>query len=500
MGNSMSFSVTPAEGAQVEAFKQFGATLEPRQGANLIMVIVISVAYVFRFASLLFMLWHRKYPPIKAKNLIIMSLVFATSIFWFVGDIQMNNHAPLKGSSMTECKAIGVWMHIVLGVCAVSALIELRSYGLYQVFCLNRPYRGPPLYISVVGTSLFLLTFGIIVSALPGHITVMYAEPFDMCTMTDGYKAAVLAIIWVTWLVVAWFNWHIRNIKSSFNEVREVTIAGVVVFSILTFTTVLAYAMPKYPLNVKVRVVSTSLGHIATALIWWMTMSVPLYMCLTDREGYLKRWIQKLRQDSLQRAYHVDSGAQQSQHLSESDRHQFIHMAGLNKDLEFANANGEFFYTPNENVCAEKAVTQICPAPDSRDYNSGVRRNSSVSSLVARPLSPTAIRSGGVNPAVLNTKKSADANNVHRIQPPQPATRRTWDKLASAVSSIGGSAFASNSNQPGDSSPVSAPISSQMYTPIINFAETAARSPLPPNSAQGAHHNDKYNINGRQIL
>ncbi|KAJ2866043.1 hypothetical protein GGH94_001818 [Coemansia aciculifera] len=163
------------------------------------MIIIISVAYVFRFASLLFMLWNRKYPPIKAKNPAIMSL----------------------GTSMTECKAIGVWMHIVMGVCAVSALIGLRSYGLYQVFCLNRPYRGPPLYISVVATSLFLLVFGIIVSALPGRMTVMYSEPIDMCTLDDGYKAAVLAMIWITLLVVAWFNWRIRNIKSSFNEGRD---------------------------------------------------------------------------------------------------------------------------------------------------------------------------------------------------------------------------------------------------------------------------------------
>ncbi|KAJ2756853.1 hypothetical protein GGI19_000508 [Coemansia pectinata] len=235
-------------------------------------------------------------------------------------------------------------------------------------------------------------------------------------------------------------------------------------------------------------------------------MGVPLYMCLTDRKEYLKCWIQKLGQDGLQRAYHVDSGAQQSQHLSESDQHQFIHMAGLNKDLEFANANGEFFYTPNENICAEKAATQICTVAPvgsgcSRDYNGSANLSSSASSLVPSPLSPMAIRNGGANSAVLNTKKSSDANSVHRIQSPQPATRRTWDKLSNAVSNFGGSSFASNSNQPGHSSPVSAPISTQLYTPILNFAEATARTPPPPpNYAQGAYHNVKYNLDGRQIL
>ncbi|KAJ2828800.1 hypothetical protein FBU31_002834 [Coemansia sp. 'formosensis'] len=463
MGNSMSFSVTPAEEERVQIFKSMGITLDPRQAADLIMVIVISVAYVFRFASLLFMLWNRKYPPIKAKNPLIMTLVFISSIFWFVGDIQINNHTPLKGTSMTQCKAIGVWMHIVLGVCSVSALIGLRSYGLFQVFCLNRPYRGPPLYISIAATSLFLLTFGIIISALPGRLTVMYVDAIDMCSLTDGYKAAVLSVIWVTLLIVAWFNWRIRNIKSSFNEVREVTIAGAVVFSILTFTTVLSYAMPAYPLNVRVRILSTSLGHLATALIWWMTMGVPLFMCLTNREGYLKQWIQKLRQDGLQRAYHVDSGGQQSQHLGHSDDQQFISMPGLNKDLEFANANGEFYYAANDNISAEKAVTQISSIP---------------------PVGPVF----GHDNASENLMPSTSGLVPSPLPPPHQAYRRPWEKIANVVGNIGVS-------QPGHSSPASTPVNAQFYSPIINFSETATSTPLPPDSAH-----DKSSINNRQLL
>ncbi|KAJ2889568.1 hypothetical protein GGI21_006523, partial [Coemansia aciculifera] len=166
MGNAMSFSVTPEELARVQVFKALHIDIDPRQAADLIMVIVIAVVYFFQLLAVLFMLWNRKYPPIKAKSPWIMTFVFIASLFWFTGDIQSNGHAPLKGTPLEKCKAIGIWFHLLLGVSGVGSLIALRSYGLYQVFCRNRPYVGIPLYASVGLMVGILLTFGIVTEAL----------------------------------------------------------------------------------------------------------------------------------------------------------------------------------------------------------------------------------------------------------------------------------------------------------------------------------------------
>ncbi|KAJ2052645.1 hypothetical protein H4S04_001215, partial [Coemansia sp. S16] len=107
MGNAMSFSVTAEEEARVQVFKSKGMVLEPRQAGDLVLVIVITVIYFLQLLAVLFMLRNRKYPPIKAKNPWMMLPIFVAYIFWFVGDLQINGHAPLKGTALEKCKAFG---------------------------------------------------------------------------------------------------------------------------------------------------------------------------------------------------------------------------------------------------------------------------------------------------------------------------------------------------------------------------------------------------------
>ncbi|KAJ2115125.1 hypothetical protein IW146_002555 [Coemansia sp. RSA 922] len=465
MGNAMSFSVTAEEEARVQIFKSQGMVLEPRQAADLIAVIVITVIYFFQLLAVLFMLWNRKYPPIKAKNPWIMLGIFLASIFWFVGDLQVDGHAPLKGTALEKCKAIGVWLHLLLGVCPVNALIGLRSYSLYQVFCRNRPFRGFQLYAPVAFIVGLLLTLGIITEALPASKTTLYLDGFDMCSFSTGFQVAIFVYVWVSWAAVAALNWRIRNIKSSFNESREVTIAGIMIFSILTFMTVLSYSVTAYPLKVKWRIVTTSLNHFSTIATWWIPMAVPMYKCLTDREEYQKQWMLKLRQDGLQRAYHVNTestdgvsapgGNHSFLHQTQKYQHHSTHASALNKDLGVSNANGEFYYRAKDEVSSEKAAP-----PDSRDYDDGIRRNSSVSSLAQHPQSPA-------------------------------VTKRPWDKVSNAVSNIGASSFSSGPTAQGR---LLSPAGTQPYMPIVNFAEPAPNSPQRPNVFPVARFDENHRI------
>ncbi|KAJ2330497.1 hypothetical protein GGH92_009521, partial [Coemansia sp. RSA 2673] len=179
MANLMSFSVTPQELLRVKFFLIAGKKLDPRGASDLIMVFVFLAIYLFNFIAVLFMLWNRKYPPLKSKNPILMTFIFLSSIFWFAGDLQVNGHAPLKGTPFVHCKFFGVWMHVLMGVSVMSSLIGLRSYGLYRVFCRGRPFRGVALYVSVTITILVMLAFGIITQALPAPVSVYYMDYVD---------------------------------------------------------------------------------------------------------------------------------------------------------------------------------------------------------------------------------------------------------------------------------------------------------------------------------
>ncbi|KAJ2345554.1 hypothetical protein GGH92_003998, partial [Coemansia sp. RSA 2673] len=311
--------------------------------------------------------------------------------------------------------------------------------------------------------------------ALPVSKTTLYLDGFDMCSFSSGFQAAIFAYVWVSWAAVAALNWRIRNIKSSFNESREITIACVIVFGVLTFVTTLSYVEPTYPLNLKWRILTTSLNHFSTIATWWLPMAVPLYKCLTDREEYQKQWVLKLRQDGLQRAYHIntestDGVTAPGESYSYLHRPLSNHVAALNKELGSANANGEFFYSPTNDTGMEKAITQ----------NRTAKHVSSASS-------------GNDDGEVGVHLNSSNSNLVQRSQL-SSASKRPWDKLANAVNNIGGPSLGSASNSSASVSPSTA---TQPYTPIINFAEPASNTPQRSNVTQA---NGKYSTDGRQLI
>ncbi|KAI7833647.1 hypothetical protein BX661DRAFT_177278 [Kickxella alabastrina] len=244
--------INPAfEQVRIDIASALEMKLDPRTRGDVATVGIITAVYGINLLGVVLMLWNRKYPPIKSKSPILMTLVFITSALWFVGDVQINGHVPLAGTAFIHCR---------------SFVQTLRSYRLYCVFRLNMPYIIP-----------FL----------------------DVCTVATPFKIAVYVFVWLTWVCLAVINWCIRDIKGSFNESREMTVACFILFAMVLFLTL-------YSLLQNYRIASTVLAHASTSSIWWGVMGVPLYNCLFHRLEYLDKWTIKLREDGLQREYHVD--------------------------------------------------------------------------------------------------------------------------------------------------------------------------------------------------
>ncbi|KAJ1644982.1 hypothetical protein J3B02_000828 [Coemansia erecta] len=307
MGNAISFSVSEKEQYREHLASLAKLDLDPRGRGDAIMIIVFLIIYGLDLFVVLFLLWNRKYPPLKSKNPLIMSLVMVCAWIWFTSELAANGHVPLAGTIMTNCKAFGVWLRILLGVCSVSCLIALRTYGLYRVFHLNMPYQGLSFYLPFLFYFICIIIYGIVSQLISPRLTIEYVAVLDICNYNSGFKASVFTLLWVTWIFVVFLSWKIRNIKSSFNESTEITLASFIVFAVLAFTTIMHYTHPRFALDVQLRVATTTLDHIAVNVLWWLIMAKPLYMCLFHRNEYMREWLHKLRQDGLQRAYDVDS-------------------------------------------------------------------------------------------------------------------------------------------------------------------------------------------------
>ncbi|KAI7833641.1 hypothetical protein BX661DRAFT_63638 [Kickxella alabastrina] len=134
MGNHMSFTVTESELQRQKIAKTMSLSLDPRGKSDAIMMTVFMATYFINLLVALFLLWNRKYPPLKSKGPILMTLMMVVSVVWFVGDLQGNGHLPLANTPLTNCKAFGFWMRILMGACTICALTAFRAYGLYRVF------------------------------------------------------------------------------------------------------------------------------------------------------------------------------------------------------------------------------------------------------------------------------------------------------------------------------------------------------------------------------
>ncbi|KAJ2743403.1 hypothetical protein GGI20_003765 [Coemansia sp. BCRC 34301] len=310
----MSFAFTVAEQNRVKVAAALGYHLDPISYKDLGLIIAISVMYGIDLLAVIFMLWNRNYPPLKSKRPLLMAAAFASCVCWFIGDLQINGHIHLAASRLTNCRGIGVWVRVLLGVCTVSSLIALRSYGLFRVFRQNRPYRGLGLYLPFLVYCACTLIYGIVAQALSPKVTVEYLPLLDLCYCPKPFRAALFVYIWITWLFVAIINWHIRGIKSSFNESREMAWSCFFVFAILTFSTALQFAQPEYPFHQTQRLLTTGMDHLGTNLVWWAIMGEPIFNCLFRRRKYLEYWTAKLRKDGLQNEYEIASSGTQTSH------------------------------------------------------------------------------------------------------------------------------------------------------------------------------------------
>ncbi|KAI9503847.1 hypothetical protein GGI25_005771 [Coemansia spiralis] len=358
----MAFPNAAVEQRREAAAEAMHIKLDPRTSADLAIVILLSVIYLINLLAVIFVVFNRKYPPLKSKNPLLMVILFLASALWFVGDTQVNGHVTLAGSVFTNCRGFGIWVRVLLGVCAVSAVIAVRSYALHHVFYLNLPARGWRFLLPILVYIVCIIIYGIVTMALKPSASAEYMPALDICSLATPFKIAIFVFIWVSLAFVALITWRIRNIKSSFNETREMMVSCVIVFAAMTFNTTLQLVHQDYPLILKYRLVSTLFDHLCTNALWWSIMGRPVFNCLFRRNAYLQEWIAKLRQDGLQREYHMGSSQGQYQGRQVCPMNT---MYGNRRS--FAKAH-EFFYSEHLENQMWKDEDGLAPVYIAEDY------------------------------------------------------------------------------------------------------------------------------------
>ncbi|KAJ2748145.1 hypothetical protein H4S06_005047, partial [Coemansia sp. BCRC 34490] len=120
------------EQKRVLAATSMGIELDPRNTADLVVVVLLSCIFAINLVAVVFLIFNRKYPPLKSKSPVLMVIMFVASVFWFVGDLQVNGHVTLAGSVFTNCRGFGFWVRVLLGICTVTAVVAIRTHAFYH--------------------------------------------------------------------------------------------------------------------------------------------------------------------------------------------------------------------------------------------------------------------------------------------------------------------------------------------------------------------------------
>ncbi|KAJ1878871.1 hypothetical protein H4R99_003158 [Coemansia sp. RSA 1722] len=335
----MVFPNATLEAQRVKNALDMGETLQLRTKADLGVVIALSSVYFIDLIAVAFILLNRRYAPIRAKNPFLMTLLFLASVFWCIGDEIVNGHLPLANSTFTDCRSWAILVRVLFGICLMCAIFAIRSYALYYVFKLNRPCRGLGFILPIIFYAGCILAFLIVAYALHPEKSALYVPSLDLCKLDTPFKISIYVFIWITWAFVAFINYKIRNIKSSFNESREMAVACFILLVVMLFNTLVQFIHPYYSFNKGYRISSTLLDHVATNTIWWTIMGSPIINCLFRRKQYLEEWTMKLRQDGLQREYHVRP-------INCSNATLNMSAGGLRESYMYSASDGQgFFYS-----------------------------------------------------------------------------------------------------------------------------------------------------------
>lgn len=330
----MYYDFTPEEKQRVEIAAFFGIKVDPVGYYDMAAVIIYSSILFIGLLANIYVLRNRHYAPLKAKNVPLMTGIFFHSIFFFLGDLTLCGLVHVRGPFFGNCTLMLIWFRSMMGNFSLGSLLTIRSYKLYRVFCLNKPTHGYKRALPYILYILLIITVGTISTMIPNSLTVAYMQAAEFCIDNPDLVTAYCSILWFVWAIYLAFMWLLRNVRSSFNEFREMAISlGLLVVCTIFNQTVLYY-VPRLPVSLPWRLSLVSVDQITANYIWWLVMFKPLYNCIFHHDTYLTEWRMKLAADGLHAQYEMSTD---SQHDASSHSNTLVHpYAGRHREQDDA--------------------------------------------------------------------------------------------------------------------------------------------------------------------
>ncbi|KAJ2554372.1 hypothetical protein EV175_002605 [Coemansia sp. RSA 1933] len=309
-------SLPPLHGQErIAAIEQLsGVTVEDNDSSDTAAIIASIVFLGLTFVFMLYTWANRNYRPIRAKSVLLCTMMYVASVLWIVGDFQMNGLVRI-GGAWTHCRVWVVWVRILCSY-VFSGLLMLRFLALDRIFNRSKPYSGKAVYIPAGLLVVLFLAYCLTCQLVPEHDITIYINYYQICNVNNTFRYASVGLMWIPWTVSLILAFRLRNIQSSFNERYETMAILALAYMILIKTTVIHATHPYYIFQRSYRQAETLIDAIGSSVIIWLMLGYPVYQCLFHRSKYEKRWVKKLRLDGQAAKYTTDDVGLETENIT----------------------------------------------------------------------------------------------------------------------------------------------------------------------------------------
>ncbi|KAI9480112.1 hypothetical protein BX667DRAFT_207575 [Coemansia mojavensis] len=235
------------------------------------------------------------YQPIRAKNLVWTTLIYLSTVLWFVGNIVANGHVFIVGV-WTNCKLWIIWFRVFF--CFIfAAMTIVRFYALDRVFNQKKPFTTRSSLVAAAIVVLLNAAYCLVNQLLSGSLTVQYIKDAEVCDGSQWFRNAAIIFQWIIWTACGYLMFRLRNIQSSFNEFRESMAIFVIIILLLIESTVINVHFRRFPLQKARRIEKTVVDMAASTLVVWLFIGYPVIMSIFNRRKYEVEWIERLAND-----------------------------------------------------------------------------------------------------------------------------------------------------------------------------------------------------------
>ncbi|ORX69449.1 hypothetical protein DL89DRAFT_267670 [Linderina pennispora] len=252
---------------------------------------------------MLYIVWNRKYPPIRAKNIPLLVVLFVSLVIWYIGSIATQLDVGNINSFSGSCILFAIWFRVLLGVFLFTFVNVFRLYTYIRIFRYRKPVKGWSYWIPVIIFLVIILAFGLTTTLLHESLGVFLIEGIDVCRYTIRFKEIAFGIVWFGWLAVILSTFLARNINTSFNEYYEMLAVCIITSIAIAYETIIQHILANYILFIWSRTTSALIEVIAGQVTFFILVTTPVYNCLVNREGYQKAFFEKMHNDGMTARY-----------------------------------------------------------------------------------------------------------------------------------------------------------------------------------------------------